>query len=241
MATTMDFPQGKPKKYADNIQQPYQLEQQVSYIAVPGPAGPQGPKGDKGDTGPQGAPGIKGEQGSPGKPGKDGKDGKDGKSSLSKSGQNVGWAAYYSLKNNEFRTGATKGNDGWVSFYVDGKGLGTNEIFLPENGVSLYNSETRQINLKGLKVGTIITIRYDLMITTLSNNTEVWVRTFTPCSDNFPVTYAGSLKYQFEYDISIENTLYVENEKMQLCGAVPEILTDNDAIVFIKALYISVK
>ena len=87
MAKSMDFP-GKPKKYSDNVSQSYELEQPLSYIAVPGAQGERGAKGDRGEIGPQGQPGPKGDTG---KPGKDGKDGLDGQSSLSPSGQRIGW------------------------------------------------------------------------------------------------------------------------------------------------------
>jgi hypothetical protein len=237
MAKSMDFP-GKPKKYSDNINQPYQLEQQINYVAVPGPQGERGPKGD---IGPQGVEGIQGPKGDPGKPGKDGKDGKPGESSLSPSGQRTGWALYDNLNRKEISLGATKGNDGWVSFSVDCKGAETNEKYLPENGVSLYNPETQRINLRGIKVGSIITIRYDITLTTFSNNTEVWLRTLIPDFDNHPTTFAGNLKYQFVYDLSIENTFFLENNKMQSVGAFPEILTDNDCLMVVKSMYIYVR
>ncbi len=59
MATSMDFP-GKSKKYSETINNNYQLEQPVSFVAVPGPQGERGPKGDNGLQGPQG---IEGKQG----------------------------------------------------------------------------------------------------------------------------------------------------------------------------------
>jgi hypothetical protein len=237
MAKSMDFP-GKPKKYSDNINQPYQLEQQINYVAVPGPQGERGPKGDIGPNGPEGKQGPKGDTG---KAGKDGRDGKPGESSLSPSGQRTGWALYSNLNKKQVTLGATKGNDGWVRFSVDCKGAETNEEYLPENGVSLYNPETQKINLRGIKVGSIITIRYDITLTTFSNNTEVWLRTFIPDSDKYPTTFAGNLKYQFDYDMSIENTFFLENNKMQNAGAFPEILTDNDSLMVVKSIYIYVR
>jgi hypothetical protein len=237
MAKSMDFP-GKPKKYSDNINQPYQLEQQINYVAVPGPQGERGPKGDTGSTGPEGKQGPKGDAG---KAGKDGRDGKPGESSLSPSGQRTGWAAYGNLNKKEIHLGATKGNEGWVRFSLDCKGPETNEEYLPENGVSLYSPETQKINLRGIKIGSIITIRYNITLTTFSNNTEVWLRTFIPDSDKYPTTFAGNLKYQFDYDMSIENTFFLENNKMQNAGAFPEILTDNDSLMVIKSMYIYVR
>lgn len=233
----MDFP-GKAKKYSDNLNQSYELEQPLSYIAVPGPQGERGQKGDKGDIGPEGKQGPKGDAG---KPGKDGRDGKAGESSLSPSGQRTGWALYENLNKKQISLGATKGNDGWVRLNFDCLGSDTNEKYLPENGVSLFNPTTQKINLRGLKLGSIITIRYDVILTTFSNNTEVWFRTLIPDHDKHPTTFAGNLKYQFDYDMSIEHSFFLENEKMQNAGAFPEILTDNDAMVATKSMYIFVR
>jgi len=237
MAKSMDFP-GKPKKYSDNVSQSYELEQPLSYIAVPGAQGERGPKGDSGDTGPQGQPGPQGEAG---KPGKDGKNGLPGQSSLSPSGQRTGWGLYSNYNQKQIQLGATKGNDGWVRFGVDCEGKETNEKYLPENGVSLFNPTTQKINLRGLQIGSIITVRYDIVLTTFSNNTEVWLRTLIPDSDKNPTTFAGNLKYQFDYDMSIEHTFFLENERMQNAGAFPEILTDNEAMMCSKSMYISVR
>lgn len=236
MATSMDFP-GKSKKYSDNVNSSYQLEQQVSFIAVPGPQGEQGPKGDRGDTGPEGK---QGPQGDPGKPGKDGRDGKAGESSLSPSGQRTGWAIYTNKEQKEIILGATKGNDGWVRFNFDCKGK-NNEKYLPENNVSLYSAEAQKINLKGLEVGSIVTVRYDIVLNTFSNNTEVWFRTYIPESDFGPTTFGGNLKYQFSYDLSLEHTFVVENDTIRGYGAFPQILTDNDASMIAKSIYIFVR
>ena len=77
MSKSMDFP-GKSKKYSDNVNNSYQLEQQVSFIAVPGPQGEQGPIGQTGPqgltgaTGPAGSTGIQGPQGIQGEVGPQG-------------------------------------------------------------------------------------------------------------------------------------------------------------------------
>lgn len=239
MAISMEFPPSKPKKYAEASQQQYQLEQPISFVAVPGPQGPQGQQGLKGEKGDQGPQGIQGPKGEPGRPGKDGKNGLDGVSSLSPSGQRLGWAVYKNNDNKIYNIGANRGVDGWVRFVSNSSQ--SNESYLPEYNVSLYNPENQMINLRGLKVGSIITIRYDLQITTFQNNTEVFVRTSIPCSNINSTTYVGAFKYQYEYDISVENTVYVEDEKMKACGAFPEILSDNEAIMTVKAFYISVR
>lgn len=236
MSKSMDFP-GKSKKYSDNINNSYQLEQAVSFIAVPGPQGEQGLKGDRGDTGPEGK---QGPQGDPGKPGKDGRDGKAGESSLSPSGQRTGWALYTNKDSKDIILGATKGNDGWVRFSFDCKGK-NNEKYLPENNVALYNAEAQRINLKALKVGSIVTVRYDIILTTFTNNTEVWFRTYVPESESGPTTFAANLKYQFSYDLSLEHTFVIESDIMRSYGAFPQILTDNDASMIAKSMYILVR
>jgi hypothetical protein len=241
MAKSMDFPGGRQKKYAENIQQPYELEQQISYVAVPGPSGERGPKGDIGPVGPEGIQGPKGDPGKAGKDGRDGKDGQPGLSSLSPSGQRTGWALYDNLSRKELTLGATKGNDGWVRLSNDCEGSNTNEKYLPENSVSLYGKETQKINLKGVKVGSIVTICYNVTITTLSNNTEVWFRTATSNQSDIVTTYGGNLKYQYEYDMSLEHTIFVENTKFQNNGAWPELLTDNDAIITLNSMHIAVR
>jgi len=239
MAQNMDFP-GRSKKYSDNVNNSYQLDQPLSYIAVPGPQGEPGPKGDTGPIGPEGKVGPKGDPGKAGKDGRDGKDGKPGESVLSPSGQRIGWGLYTNLSQKNITLGATKGNDGWVNIALDCKGK-NNEEYLPQNNVSLYNPETQRINLKGLQTGSIITIRYDIILTTFSNNTEVWFRTLLPDAENGPVTFAGNLKYQFDYDMSLEHTIFLENDKMKILGGMSQILTDNDASMVVKSLYISVQ
>jgi hypothetical protein len=240
MAKSMDFPPAanRRKKYSDNIEpeQPLILDPQM-YIAVPGPQGEPGPRGQKGDTGPQGEQGLKGDKGDPGK---DGKDGKDGKSILSPSEQNIGWALYDNLNNKSFRLGANKGEDGWVNFFVDSLGKNTNEKFLPKESVGLWNPETKRINFKTLNIGSIITIRYNIELSTFSNNTEVWFRTLCKNIDTSPTTYLGNLKYQFDYDLSMQHTLFLEDKDMQISGGIPQIRTDHDASMIIKSIHIAV-
>lgn len=238
MAKSMDFP-GSPKKYSETINNSYQLEQPISFVAVPGPQGERGPEGKQG---PQGVEGKQGPQGDPGKPGKDGKNGLhgiNGESVLSLSGQKHGWAHYSNLNKTNIQLGAEYGNDGWVKFSVDCKG-NNNEIYLPENHVSIYNPKAQRFNFKNIKVGSIVTVRYDITITTFSNNTEVLFRTFIPGSDPV-VGFAGNLKYQFDYDLSLEQTLFVDSEKIKDSGAYPEILTDNPCSMVAHSIYASVR
>jgi hypothetical protein len=238
ISKSMSFPNSKKNStnlYIEKVQENISLENNISFVPIPGPQGPVGPSGKDGVQGPKGDPGK------PGKDGRDGLNGKPGASSISSSGQKAGWASYGNLNKKQIYLGATKGNDGWVRFGVDCKGPETNEKYLPENNVSLYNSTTQKINLKGIKIGSIITIRYDVTLTTLHNNTEVWLRTTVPESVNNTTTFAGNLKYQFDYDMSIENTFFLENNKMQNAGAFPEILTDNESLMVVKSIYIYVR
>ena len=240
MATSMDFPTPKKKKYSDTAGEQLPGELIGNYIAVPGPPGQPGERGltgPKGDVGPQGEKGAKGDQGSPGK---NGKDGKDGRNILSPSEQNIGWACYENENKKTIRLGANKGEDGWVRLSIDGLGKSTNELFLPKESVGLWNPETQRLNFKAVNVGSIITICYNLELTTYSNNTEVWMRTFVDNENNYPTTYVGSLKYQFDYDLSVNQTVFIENKSMQTLGGIPQIRTDNDASVFIKSMHISV-
>jgi hypothetical protein len=237
MSKSMDFP-GKAKKYSETVIQEYSLDQPLSYIAVPGP---QGERGLKGDTGPAGPEGKQGPKGDPGTPGKNGKDGKAGESTISPSGQRSGWAVYDNLNKKEIILGATKGNDGWVRIGLDCKGPSTNETYLPEYGVSLYNESTQKINLRGLNIGSVITVCYNILLTTFSNNTEVWFRSAIEDIGLGTTTFAGNLKYQFPYDLSLEHTIFLENEKMKNAGIFSEILTDNECSMIVKNLYISVR
>lgn len=240
MAKSMDFPNAanKRKKYSENIETEASLivDPQM-FIAVPGPQGEQGPRGQKGDPGPKGETGPKGDKG---EPGLNGKDGKDGKNILSPSEQNIGWGLYDSLDKKSFRLGASKGEDGWVSFFVDAAGSQTTEEFLPKESNSLWNPETRKINFKTLKIGSIITIRYNIELSTFSNNTEVWFRTLCSNLDTSPTTYLGTLKYQFDYDISMQHTLFLENKTMQAFGGIPQIRTDHDSSMIAKSIHIAV-
>lgn len=240
MATSMEFPATNKRKYSDNINEQLPGELLGNYIAVPGPPGPQGERGPTGPKGEQGPVGEKGLKGDSGVPGKNGKDGIDGKNILSPSEQNIGWALYSNQTKRSIRLGANKGEDGWVRFSVDGLGEDTNERFLPKESVGLWNPDTQRLNFKTLNLGAIITIRYDVELTTYANNTEVWFRTFVDNTQNYPTTYVGSLKYQFDYDLSMEHTIFLEDRGMQTAGGIPQIRTDNDASVVIKSIYISV-
>lgn len=241
----MEFPSGKKNNYADKVKESTSTPEN-NFIAVPGPAGPtgkqgqKGEKGDKGDIGLQGPPGPQGPAGKDGKPGKDGRNGKDGATYLPIYGQNAGWAVYYPEKEKTVKTGASAGEDGWVSLSISSFGKETNNAYLPEDGVDLYNSHSKRINLKSLKLGTQIVISYALEVETFHSNTEVWIRSLFPNSENGVTSFAASLKYQHSYDISVEQTIFLNSEEDRISGIVPQIRTDYDAVVKLKYIYISV-
>jgi hypothetical protein len=234
MAKSMDFPQ--KKKYLETIQEVKTTE----YIAVPGitgekgevgppgPPGPQGPKGDKGDIG---KTGPQGERGEPGRAG----DGYD-----SPSGQYPGWAYYANKSMQESRLGPERGEDGWVNFFLDIDESKTIETYLPNRSVSLLNPTTRNINLKTLKVGAKVDIRYDFSIETYSSNTEVWIRTLLRDEQISPMGYVGLLKYQYSYDISHCQTIFINSDKIKNYGGQPQIRTDNESSFILKGIYVSV-
>jgi hypothetical protein len=240
ISKSMDSPNIKKKRYSDNIVEQPTDDFQNSYIAIPGPQGDQGPKGDKGDKGDPGEAGPKGLRGDTGKDGRDGKDGKNGASVLSPSEQQIGWACYDNLDRVSIRLGSNRGDDGWVKFSVDSKGNNTNELFLPKGSVSLWNPETQSFNFKTLKIGSIVTICYNIELTTFSNNTEVWFRTLVSNQEENMSTYVGSLKYQFSYDLTMQHTIFIENKQAQISSGIPQIRTDNECSAVIKSIYIAV-
>jgi hypothetical protein len=240
MAKSMDFPEAaKKKKYSDLTQE--KQDSQVSYVAVPGPQGPQGIQGPKGEQGPQGIQGPQGQKGDPGKDGKNGRDGKDGISMLSPSGQNIGWALYYNHERKQIYLGADRGNDGWVRLNLKSQGNNTIETFLPkEDSVSLWIDVAQKINLKGLKIGSIIDVSYNIELTTLQNNTELWYRSYIENNENYPISYGGILKYQFTYDLSLQHRFVVDSYSTQSFGVLPEIRTDHNSIMVVKSIVLYV-
>jgi hypothetical protein len=239
ISKSMDSPI-KKSNYADQVNQSQIQENTLSFLPVPGPQGPEGPKGPKGETGPQGPQGPKGDEGKPGKDGKNGKNGLDGKSVLSPSEQQIGWGTYENGKNNRIKTGIDQGVDGWVPLTMIGIGEKTNEKFLPKGNVSLWNEHSRKINFKTLEVGSIVTICYNIMLTTYMNNTEVWFKTLLLEEDQSPVNYVGNLKYQYDYEFSVEQKVFITSQEAKHFGAVPQIRTDNPCEIILKSVSISV-
>ena len=236
ISKSMNFPSGKKSSYAAQVveTQTTNTDVLINYVPVPGPMGPQGPQGLPGPQGPAGKDGIQGPKGERGLPGK------DGESSLSASGQQAGWAAYFNDNRKPVSLGIDRGEDGWVNVWVDSKGSNTNEKYLPEGCTSLWNAEQRMLNLHGLKIGSQVIVTYNFELTTNSNNTEVWMRTFFPKSTTEISQFVASLKYQYVYNMYVTQHFFIENNSMWSSGAVPQIRTDYDSSVIMNSIYVSV-
>lgn len=239
ISKSMDSPI-KKSNYATQVEQSQYQENTLSFLPVPGPQGPPGPKGEQGPQGIPGPEGQKGDQGKPGKDGKDGKNGIDGKSILSPSEQMIGWGYYENINPKQKRTGIDQGDDGWVRLLIDKVGGQTIEKYLPYGDVSLWNQTTGKLNFQTLNVGSIVTIRYNILLTTYSNNTEVWMKTLLSNNDQSAISYVGNLKYQFDYEFSVSQNLFVADGKSQNFGGIPQIRTDNPCEAVLKSIYVSV-
>ena len=234
MAKSMDFP--PKKKYLETIQEVKTTE----YIAVPGMTGEKGEVGPPGPPGIQGPKGDKGDIGRPGPQGERGEAGRAGDGYDSPSGQYPGWAYYANKSTQQYRLGPERGDEGWVSFFLDIDESKTIESYLPNRSVSLLNPTTRNINLKTLKVGAKVDIRYDFSLETYSSNTEVWIRTLLRDEEISPMGYVGLLKYQYSYDISYSQTIFINSDKIKNYGGQPQVRTDNESSFILKGIYVSV-
>ena len=237
---SMDFPVSNKNTYASKVESSRSSSDDNMFYAVPGPQGQPGPRGDtgpKGDRGPEGKDGTDGKDGARGPAGPPGKDAKAYETPY---GQNPGWASYSDKKGFDFKLGAAEGTDGWVNVFI-GRNLDSEEQYLPKDSVSLYNPETRYINLKGLKVGTQVQITYNFLITTFYANTEVWMRSYFPNIDYEITSFVASLKYQHEYQLSETHNVYINGEDERKSGIVPQIRTDLDALAKLKSIHISVR
>lgn len=219
--------------YASRVKESQRAED-PQFFAVPGPQGPAGPPGPKGDRGLPGES-IKGDKGDTGPAGKNGK---DGKSYFPSYNQNSGWAKYYDFESRQLPIGATRGIDGWVSFWIETSSK--EEKYLPEGSVSLYSPETRKVNLRGLAIGSQIQIVYNFEISTFGSNTEVLARSLFQGTEKYFTTLVGSFKYQHTYDISIVHQLTIDTELDKTSGIIPQLMSDLDALASLKSIYISV-
>ena len=219
--------------YAEKVQS--QQSDELTFFAVPGPPGPPGKDGI---PGPQGYQGIQGKDGERGPKGERGIPGKDGKSYFPSYEQNVGWAHYTNKLTNTIPTGASRGEDGWVSlFLLVDEAI---EDYLPEGSVGLYSNDIRKINTRGLQIGSQITINYDIEIITFSSNTEVWMRSQFQKTENSCTTFSAMLKYQHTYELTVTHNLLVKSKDDKISGIIPQIRTDMDSAVRIKSISISV-
>lgn len=241
ISKSMDFPGAKKSSYAAQVEQSQATglpDNTLSFLPVPGPVGPQGPAGRDGKDGKDGKEGPKGPEGKAGPKGQPGPAGKDGLSSLSSSGQQAGWASYFNGNLTDIRLGATKGVDGWVNLFMSSEKV--YEEFIPLNCASLWNSNSRMLNFKGLKQGSQVFVTYNFELTTFLPNTEVWLRTYFASKDKEFVQLIGSFKYQNTYSLSATQQIFIEDQAMWGNGAVPQIRTDFDASVILNSIYVSV-
>ncbi len=233
ISKSMDFPTNKKSNYADQVVSS-ENQSGPQFIAVPGPEGPRGPQGVPGPQGPAGKPGE------PGPKGDRGIAGKDGASSLSSSGQQAGWASYFNSKPKPTKLGISEGEDGWVQMLMVSSSKDTNEKFLPKGCTSLWNSDQRKLNFRGLNIGSHVFVTYNFELTTDSSNTEVWLRTFIPGAEREVAQFVASLKYQYTYNFSVTQDFFIEDEKTWLNGAYPQIRTDYNASAILNSVYVSV-
>jgi hypothetical protein len=244
ISKNMDAPKAR---YAEAIKSTKVEESNnTEYIAVPGI---QGERGDVGPAGPPGPEGPRGERGIAGKDGKDGPQGIQGPKGdagrgggqgyESPSGQYPGWAYYENKNKKPLFLGPERGDDGWVNVLMDDVEDSNILKFLPEGSVSLWNSYTQRINFKQLKVGARVDIRYDIALTTDTNSTEAWIRTYIPKVES-PTGYIGMLKYKYPYEMSVNQTLYVDLSKIRSEGGIIQARADNESTIMLKGMYISV-
>ncbi len=229
----MEFPSNKKSGYASVVKESSESDNAKNFIAVPGPQGPQGKQGIQGPVGPAGPVGPIGPAGPMGPAGK------DGKSYFPAYEQQLGWAIYRRSKEMPLPIGVSRGKDGWVNLTPDSTQDG-DEAYLPEGSVSLYNLEAQRFNFKGLKMGTQVKIVYVFDIETFTSNTEIFVRTFFPDSENSITTFVASLKYQHEYELSATHNFVINDNLDKISGAIGQIRSDYDATVRLKYVYISV-
>jgi hypothetical protein len=241
ISKNMDAPK---TRYAEAVKSTKTVEaNNTEYIAVPGI---QGEKGEPGAIGPQGPQGPRGERGIPGKDGPQGPQGPKGEPGRgggegyeSPSGQYPGWAYYQNKNKKPLLLGPDRGDDGWVDILMDDDKDNNILKFLPTGSVSLWNSVTQRINFKQLKVGAKVDIRYDIALTTDTNSTEAWIRTYIPKVES-PTGYIGMLKYKYPYEMSVNQTLYVDLSKIRSEGGIIQARADNESTIILKGMYISV-
>jgi len=243
MATSMDPPQPlKKKNYLDAVKSsdPQEIKEYIAVPGIQGERGEQGPKGDKGDRGDPGPEGPKGDIGKTGPQGDRGEPGKGAEGYDSVSGQYPGWAYYKNKSDRSTQLGPQRGDDGWVSINFTPENEQSSNIYMPKGSNDLWQTDMNMFNFKSLKLGAKVDIRYDFTISTESNYTELWMRTFNEKYENCPTSYVANLKYQYSYDMSICQTLYIDSQRIKGYGARPQARTDMESQIVLNGIYISV-
>lgn len=239
----MDPPQPlKKKNYFDAVKSS-NPEEMKEYIAVPGiegargEHGPRGERGEQGDTGPQGP---RGDIGKTGPQGVRGGTGGGGEGYDSVSGQHPGWVYYKNKDGLATNLGPERGSDGWVfpKFELDKDG--STDTYMSQGSNSLIMEENNMLSFKSLKIGAKVDIRYDFEITTYSNYTELWIRLFNEKCENLPTSYVANFKYQYSYDMSFFQTLYIDNNRIKSYPVRPEFRSDAESSIILKGMYLSV-
>lgn len=239
----MDAPQPlKKKNYFDavNSTNPEEIKEYIAVPGVQGERGEIGPKGEKGEQGDVGGVGPKGDTGRPGPQGERGEPGKGGEGYDSASGQYPGWVYYKNGSNRITQLGPQRGDDGWVSINFDPSKDLSQETYIPKGSTPLWLSDVEMFNFKSLKLGARVDIRYDFTIATESNYTELWMRTFNEKYDKCPTSYVANLKYQYSYDMSFFQTLYIDDQRIKGYGARPQARTDMESSIVLNGMYISI-
>ena len=85
-----------------------------------------------------------------------------------------------------------------------------------------------------------IDIVYGLEITTFGNNTELSLRSYFPNSETEIVSYIGNFKYQYTYETSVTQTIFLNAERDRISGFVPQLRSDLDCVARLKYLQIYV-
>lgn len=243
MATSMDPPQPlKKKNYLDAVKSssPQEIKEYLAVPGIQGERGEPGPKGDKGDRGDTGPQGPKGDTGKAGPQGERGEPGKGAEGYDSVSGQYPGWAYYKNGSERITQLGPQRGDDGWVSINFNPDMTLSEETYIPKGCNTLWLPDAGVFNFKSLKLGAKVDIRYDFTISTESNYTELWIRTFNEKYKQSPTSYVANLKYQYSYDMSFFQTVYIDDQRIKGHGANPQARTDTESSIVLNGIYISV-
>jgi hypothetical protein len=72
------------------------------------------------------------------------------------------------------------------------------------------------------------------------NNTEVWARVFIPEYEKINTGYVGTLKYQYSYDMSYSQTLYVDAQRIKSLGGAIQFRADSESNIVLNNIYISI-